>query len=150
MVDLVEVPANHAKEFVWDNSELKEFWESCFPQFYDSYTFDGLHPKALCSKICNDILRTNININSASPNPNDRMLCFEVLTNLETKLIDAGTIQQPTAKPGGTPSQLLYKRVSHSDWNKFAAVLGERTLEQWARTVVEETIRRLQQSRKRT
>merc|ERR1712216_526500 len=133
-------------DFVWENPELKSFWASCFPPGYDFYTFDGLHPKALCSKICNDVLRTNININSGSTNPNDRLLCFEVLGNLEANFIEAGIVQPPKVKQGGNPNHLVYKRVSHSEWNKFASVLGDKTLEQWARACVEESIRRLSQN----
>ena len=70
-----------------------------------------MHPKALCSKICNDILRTNININSGSTNPNDRLLCFEVLGNLEAKFIENGVVEVPKMRPGGNPNQLVYKRV---------------------------------------
>ncbi len=45
------------------------------------------------------------------------------------------------SRPGGTPAQLLYKRVTFEDWNRFASVLGAQTLEQWARGCVEDSIR---------
>lgn len=68
-----------------------------FPR-YNCFVLDGLHPKALCSKICNDVLRTNINLNSSSQNPNDRMLCFEVLAQMEQRFIDGGIVEKPTRK----------------------------------------------------
>ncbi len=131
-------------EFTWDSPELGRFWIGCFPPGTNVYQFDGLHPKALCSKICssyaisklvqysypnfpscrsahiiyelwsvrmgssrktliakltgNDVLRTNININSGSNNPNDRLLCFEVLANLEAKFIEYGVVEAPQPK----------------------------------------------------
>lgn len=135
-------------DFHWQSEELKRFWVGCFSPAYNPYLFDGLHPKALCSKICNDVLRTNININSGSSNPNDRALCFEVLNNLEQKFIQAGIVEQPTQKPGGNANQLVYTRVLHQDFDRFAAVLSGKSLEQWARERVEESIRRLSTSRK--
>lgn len=132
-------------EFNWENVELGRFWVKCFPRGYNVYVMDGLHPKALCSKICNDVLRTNININSGSANPNDKLLCFEVLSNLEQKFTEAGIILPPTQKPGGTPNQQVYKRVLHTDFNRFSTVLGEVSLGEWARERVEESIRRLTQ-----
>lgn len=130
-------------DFVWHSEELGKFWENCFPPGTNVFLFDGLHPKALCSKICNDVLRTNININSSSSNPNDRLLCFEVLQNLEDKFIMHGVVEAPVQKPGGNPNHKLYKRVSHTDWNGFAGILGDQTLEAWARDRVEESIKKL-------
>ncbi|CAD7963947.1 unnamed protein product [Amoebophrya sp. A120] len=131
--------------FKWDSDELKKFWEECFSPNYNSLIFDGLHPKALCSKICNDVLRTNINVNSASSNPNDRLLCFEVLSNLEAKFIELGIVQKPTPKMTGNPNHQQYQRVSHQDWNRFAGHLAAKnqSLEAWARECVEESIRLL-------
>jgi len=143
-----EAPGAAANGFTWKNQELGKFWEECFPPDYSIYGFDGLHPKALCSKICNDVLRTNINVNSSSSNPNDRLLCFEVLSNLEQKFIDLGIVQKPVSKMTGNPNHMAYQRVTHQDWNRFAEFLGSHTLESWARECVEESIRRLsQQSR---
>ena len=47
-------------DFLWDNDELKSFWEACFPMGYNFYSFDGLHPKALCSKICKSLSWTSL------------------------------------------------------------------------------------------
>lgn len=132
--------------FEWSSEELKKFWLGCFAPGVNVYSFDGLHPKALCSKICNDVLRTNININSSNMNPNDRILCFDVLANLEERFIECGIIEAPTPKPGATnPNQVVYKRVYHTDFNQFGQVLSQqnKTLEQWARERVEESIKRL-------
>ena len=39
------------------------------------------------------------------------------------------------------PAQLVYKRVTFQDWNRFGSVLGcSKTLEQWARGCVEDAI----------
>ncbi|CAD7932189.1 unnamed protein product [Amoebophrya sp. A25] len=138
---------SEARSFAWDNEELGRFWEECFPPHYDVYLFDGLHPKALCSKICNDVLRTNINVNSSSSNPNDRLLCFEVLGNLEAKFIEMGIVQKPVSKNTGNPNHVAYQRVTHQDWNRFAGFLKTRSFEAWARECVEESIRRLSQQR---
>lgn len=136
--------------FQWHSDELKQFWLGCFSSGVNVYAYDGLHPKALCSKICNDILHTNINVNSSSSNPNDRLLCFEVLSNLEQKFRDADIIKPPTQKVGGNPNHphqtvTLYQRVLHSDFNRFGSVLeGQgKTLAVWARDCVDESIRRL-------
>lgn len=127
--------------------ELGEFWEKCFPETYNSYMNDGLHPKSLCSKICNDVLHTNININSGSSNPNDRILCFEVLQMLESKFIEMGIVVKPWPKPGATnQNHMVYKRVMPSDLKKLEKFLGnqkEGCLETWARSVVEECITKL-------
>lgn len=145
--------AVEGEQFHWESDELKRFWLGCFAPGSNVYVYDGLHPKALCSKICNDVLRTNININSSNANPNDRLLCFEVLNNLEQKFIEAGIVEPPTQKPGGNLNQRVYKRVLHTDFNRFATVLADqnKSLESWARDRVEESIRRISmsQSRKR-
>ena len=135
----------------WGSEEVGRFWEQCFPPMYNPYVMDGLHPKCLCSKICNDILKTNINVNSSSPNPNDRILCFEVLANLERKFIEMDVIKEPqpprvNPPPGFTrPLQLEYKRVYAQDLNKLCAHLpaGPGALEAWSRKVVEESIKKL-------
>lgn len=132
--------------FDWGVAELGEFWEKCFWDSYNSYAQDGLHPKCLCSKICNDVLSTNININSSSSNPNDRILCFEVLGMLETKFIEMGVIQTPVPKEGSTnANHMVYQRVLASDLKKLEKYLEPKPggLEAWARGVVEECIQRL-------
>lgn len=133
---------SNSEAFDWASGELQKFWLGCFPPAADVYTMDGLHPKALTSKICNDVLGTNINVSSA--NPNDKLLCFEVIGVLENKLIKAGIVAPPEQKPGGTAHQKVYQRVSHADFNKIHRVLQGRSLEDWARDAVTESIERLQ------
>jgi len=90
-----------------------------------------------------DVLRTNINTNSSSTNPNDRLLCFEVLQNLENQFIIAGVVEKPVSKQDGNPNHVVYQRVSFRDWNKFAQYAGflrYKNLEAWARTIVDESI----------
>lgn len=138
--------AGDGGRFEWGREELGTFWEKCFPKHYDCYVMDGLHPKCLTSKICNDILRTNINTNSSSANQqNDRILCFEVLQNLETQLIQFGVVQKPRSKNTGNPNHVVYTRVDPTHWNLMSKVLTkELTLEKWARSVVDDSIRKLQ------
>lgn len=135
--------------FQWSTEELKKFWLGCFPNGYDVYAMDGLHPKALCSKICNDVLKTNINLHSSNSNPNDKILCFDVLSSMEKHFIEAEIISPPTQKPGNNPNHKAYKRVMHADFNRMGKILGEKTLEAWAREVVNESVNRLTNVKKR-
>jgi len=135
-------------KFEWGVPELGKFYEGCFPDSYNAYAADGLHPKSLCSKICNDVLNTNININSGSSNPNDRILCFEVLQMLEHKFIEMGVVQAPRLKEGAAnPNHMAYIRIKAADLKKLEQHLPNNgqpgCLEAWARSVVEECIAKL-------
>merc|ERR1712194_7607 len=94
MLEVQAMPEKN-KEFVWDNTELKEFWDSCFPLCYDSCTFDGLHPKALCSKIFNNVLKLNVNSALNESNPEHRAMTLKAMVYLEDKLVEGGIIQKP-------------------------------------------------------
>merc|ERR1712060_110431 len=99
--------------------------------------------------ICNDVLKTNINLHSSNSNPNDKILCFDVLNSMEKHFIDANIVASPVQKPGNNPNHKAYKRVKHDDFNKMGEVLGKKTLEGWAREIVNESVTRLTNVKKR-
>ena len=82
--------------FTWSNNELKTFWESCYPSGYNYFILDGLHPQTIYSKLCNNVLRTNFNkFAGFTVPPQDRLLCFEVIAQMERRLIAKGIVEQP-------------------------------------------------------